>query len=232
MQTVLKLQGISKTFGSRIILHDLDLELCSGKIIALLGRSGSGKSTLIKIIVGYHAADKGAITYEGNDITKKPAVLRSSVGYTTQENSFYEKLSILENMTYYASLYRLDRREREERIAHLLAEAGLWDNRHLPAESISGGMKRRLDFALSLLHHPTIVILDEPTAGLDPQLVRKFWEYVQRIVRKESLAVLVSTHILAEVQDYCDFAAFLSSGSLRTKAVSAALNLEREFDRL
>ncbi len=231
MKPIVRLQSICKSFD-RIILNDLSLELYPGKIMGLIGKSGSGKSTLIKIIVGYYEPDKGSIMYEDKDIASNSSALRKCVGYTTQENSFYEKLTIAENMNYYASLYKITRKEKQQRITHLLDAVGLLASKNVLAGSISGGMKRRLDFAISLLHHPKIVILDEPTTGLDPLLVKKFWNVVTTIVKEEHIAVLVSTHILDEIKSYCDSVGILSSGKLITFPVTANLKLEKEFEKL
>ena len=229
----LQLKGIEKSFGDVRVLKGVDLALKKGEIVALLGRSGSGKSTLLKILVGYMKSDKGKIVFEGEDISQNPQICRRKVGYTTQDNSFYDSLSVEENMLYYANLYSMKRKVARERIAHLLRQVELYKARGRLAQDISGGMKRRLDFALSLLHSPRFVILDEPTTGLDPILIEKFWHVVREMVEKEKITVLVSTHILHEVTRYCSRAAFMKDGKItKVVQVNAKLNVEKRFGEL
>lgn len=232
MNPLLRLDHISKTFGDKKILDDLSLSLYPGEIVGLIGKSGSGKSTLIKIIVGYYAPDKGSLAFDNQEVTKKTNELRSKVGYTTQENSFYEKLTIEENMNYYATLYRVPKTKRKTRITYLLDAIELTQSKNVLAGNISGGMKRRLDFAISLLHQPRIVILDEPTTGLDPILVRKFWTIVTTIAKEEHIAVLVSTHILTEISTYCDKVIILNRGKVLMMPVTNSLKIEKEFEKI
>ncbi len=214
MGHLVELKGIGKTFGQKVILHDVSLLLAPGEIVGLLGRSGSGKSTLIKILVGYYKTDSGTICFNGNDVTHNFKDVRHFVGYTTQDNSFYEKLTVEENMRYYALLYGVLAQEQSERIEKLLRGVGLLEHAGTLAGSISGGMKRRLDFAISLLHSPKLVVLDEPTTGLDPFLVETFWKTVTTIVKEEGIAVMVSSHHIHEVQQYCHKVVFMKEGRL------------------
>lgn len=226
MQPLLSLKDITKRFGTKIVLDKLSLNLYQGEILGLVGRSGCGKSTLIKILVGYYTADKGHILFNKEDITKDFTKVKAVVGYTTQENSFYSKLTIYENMLYYANLYKAE----SKRINELLKDVGLYTSKDTLAEDISGGMKRRLDFAISLLHNPKLVILDEPTTGLDPILVDKFWSIVTNIIEKKKIAVLVSSHLLSEVQSYCTKAAIMANGRIKkVLPVHKNMNLEKQF---
>ena len=138
MKPFLSLKNISKKFGDKVILNNLSLDLYEGEILGLIGRSGCGKSTLIKILVGYHPADSGTILLNGESIASKE--FKSLVGYTTQDNSFYEKLSIKENMAYYANLYNLDSKQRKTRIDELLKAVQLYEAKDTLAGDISGGM--------------------------------------------------------------------------------------------
>lgn len=233
MAAFLTLKNIYKSFGKKHILKDLSLNLYQGEIVGLIGRSGCGKSTLIKILVGYYKADKGKIIFENNDITDDYNEVRHLVGYTTQENSFYEKLSIYENMQYYANLYNVERRIRKQRIEELLKAVKLFETKNFLAGRISGGMKRRLDFAISLLHDPKLVILDEPTTGLDPVLVENFWEIVKPIVKKKNIALLVSSHLLSEVKSHCNKAAVMAEGKItRIIKIKKRMNLLSKFRQL
>jgi ABC-type multidrug transport system ATPase subunit len=233
MEPLLQIRDVSKSFGKKRVLDGLSLDLYPGEITGLVGRSGCGKSTLIKILVGYHAPDAGRIIFGARDITKRFSIVRELVGYTTQENSFYEKLTVYENMFYYSSLYNVGRSVRKERINRLLKAVNLYASKDILAGNISGGMKRRLDFAISLLHNPKLVILDEPTTGLDPLLVENFWSIVTEIAKTQEITVLVSSHLLPEVEKYCDKVAVMANGRVKeVMRVRRDMDLEKEFKRL
>ncbi len=233
MGPLLRLSGISKSFGRKKVLDNLSLDINEGELLGIIGKSGCGKSTLIKILVGYHKAESGRIILNGKEVSKNYREVRRLVGYTTQENSFYEKLSIEENMRYYANLYDLNKMQAKARISRLLKEVKLDAHKETLAGDISGGMKRRLDFAISLLHEPKLVILDEPTTGLDPILVDNFWEIIRATAKEQKITVLISSHLLNEIKQHCDRAAVMSDG--RIKAVldmKRTADLEKEFRRV
>ena len=221
VMALLQVRGLSKQFGKKVIFHNLSFDVHKGEILGLIGRSGCGKSTLLKILVGYLKPDSGKIFYNGKDITKDFRQIRKLVGYTTQENSFYEKLTVYENMKYYANLYEIYGRQAKERIEYLLNAVELSGSKKQLADKISGGMKRRLDFAISLLHNPELIILDEPTAGLDQALVDQFWELVTGIVKKENKAAIVSSHIIDEIERNCTRAVIMHN-----KGIAKTINLE------
>lgn len=208
MELVIK--GVKKSFKDKVVLDNVNLEAKGSDIIGIVGRSGCGKSTLLKILVGYHKPDSGEILLNQKSISTDMRALRRIVGYTTQENSFYEKLTVIENMRYYSALYGI--KKSSKRIHSLLAQVGLLEHRNSMAENLSGGMKRRLDFAISLLHNPDILILDEPASGLDPMLTDQFWAIVKKVVSQEGKIVITSSHILSDVEKYCTKAAVLDKG--------------------
>ena len=209
----LKIKGVGKSFKKNVVLKDVNLEARGSEILGLVGKSGCGKSTLLKILVGYYEPEKGKILLNNKDISKDVLGLRRAVGYTTQENSFYEKLTVAENMNYYANLYRVPLKTKEGRIKNLLAQVGLLRHKKLLAEKISGGMKRRLDFAISLVHDPSILILDEPTTGLDPILVEEFWKIVVEIVKKGRTAIVIS-HLFDELEENCSRIGIMDKGKI------------------
>jgi ABC-2 type transport system ATP-binding protein len=232
MALSLKIDNLRKSFKNRSVLKDISFEASGSEIIGLVGKSGCGKSTLLKILVGYYKSDGGSILVNGKKV-KNVLELRNLVGYTTQENSFYEKLSVLENMRYYANLYDISGKEREQRIKRLLEDVGLLDSRDVLAEDISGGMKRRLDFAISLLHNPPVLILDEPTTGLDPLLVDQFWKVVNGVVLKHDKIVIVSSHMLSEIENYCSKALLIDKGKIVKVLEKKSLkDLESKFREL
>lgn len=234
MNPLLEVKNLDKSFGEKKVLKGLNLSLNAGDILGLVGKSGCGKSTLLKILVGYYSADSGKILYNNRDITHDFSAIKSIVGYTTQENSFYEKLTVFENMSYYASLFNARAKNMKQHIYDILHSVDLFDARDKLAENISGGMKRRLDFAVSLLHSPQILILDEPTTGLDPILVDQFWKIVLDIAKPGDKAIIVSSHLLDEIQKYCNKIAIMKDGKIETVIESRAkgFDLDKIFREL
>jgi len=159
--------------------------------------------------------------------------LRKIVGLTTQENSFYDKLSVYENMRYYSNLYRVEKTDKElgEHIKSVLKSVELDNAINMIAENLSGGMKRRLDFAISILHEPELLILDEPTTGLDPILVKQFWEIVRK-VSKQGKTIVVISHIFEEIKENCSKACILSKGRSHVINITSKTNLFKEFVEL
>lgn len=233
MALSLSIKNVRMSFKGNLVLKDVSLKAKSSDIIGLIGKSGCGKSTLLKILVGYYQPEKGEITLNGKNVSRDLLGLRKITGYTTQENSFYEKLSVIENMRYYANLYNLPFKTREERIKQLLTQVGLINHKKILAEKISGGMKRRLDFAISLIHNPDILILDEPTAGLDPLLIDQFWRIVKEVVAKEKKIVIMSSHIIPEIEKYCTKAAVINNGKVIKVFEKKSMSfLEKKFREL
>jgi ABC-2 type transport system ATP-binding protein len=200
---------VSKRFGDKTVLKDITFDVEKGECLALLGRSGCGKSTLLKILLGLYKADSGSITYAGKRIDN--TALRQLTGYTSQENSFYDTLTVQENIFYYAARMRasIDFKKAFELARSVRLDTAL----DTLAGRLSGGMKRRLDFALSLVHDPALLILDEPTTGLDPMLVEAFWKLVDEM-REKGKTVIVVTHHLEDVKKHCDRAVILKEGKV------------------
>ena len=233
MVSMLEAKNIYKSFGDKKVLRGLSISLKPGDIIGLVGKSGCGKSTFLKILVGFYSMDKGKLVFNGKDITKNQDKIRKKVGYTTQENAFYEKLTVYENLMYYANLYGVKKQNLRDYLESLLDSVELLDSKDKLAGDISGGMKRRLDFAISIVHDPELIILDEPTAGLDPLLIDKFWSVVEKVVRKGNKAVMMSSHILGEIEEHCNIAAIMKSGKISNQLnITKKTNLEKEFRKL
>ncbi|MFH1316433.1 MAG: ABC transporter ATP-binding protein [Candidatus Woesearchaeota archaeon] len=229
----LEVRKLSKSFKKNKILQDINLELKSPEIFGIIGKSGGGKSTLLKILSGYYSLDKGEIFLDGKKISGELRELREIIGYTTQDNSFYDELTVWENMIYYSKLYNIPQKERRNRINHLLTQVGLINHKNTISEKLSGGMKRRLDFSISLIHNPSVLIMDEPTTGLDPILVHQFWNIVNNVVSKEEKIVIMTSHIITEIEKYCTKVAIVKNGTI-TKILnrSQIKNLDKRFEKL
>lgn len=212
-ETLLEIKNGVKKFSGRKVLDGIELGINKGDFLGIIGGSGSGKSTLLKVIVGYHKLDSGRIHFRGKDVTKKTYIIKNRVGYCTQENSFYNGLSIDENMYFYGRMYGLWGRKLKRRVSELLALVELKGHEDNLAKNISGGMKRRLDFAISLIHDPDIVVFDEPTTGLDPFLRKKIWALMKKI-NEDGKTIIVISHFLNMVNEHCNKVAILKDGRI------------------
>jgi ABC-type multidrug transport system ATPase subunit len=227
---IITFDGISKSFGTHKVIRNLSLSIHGHEIFGIVGRSGSGKSTLLKMLVGFYPVDSGKILFHGKDITNNSGIIKRVVGLCTQENSFYPELTVQENLWYYGRLYGLSRKMLKERQKELLQLVGIYGSRLILAGNLSGGMKRRLDFAISLLHKPELLILDEPTTGLDPIIERQIWDLIHDLSRR-GVSVIVISHMLSFVERYCDTVGFLDKGSIVLQSSPKALRKKYSKDQ-
>ena len=183
--------GLTKRFDGRTVVDQVDLSVARGEIFGFLGPNGSGKTTSIRMMCGLLTPDSGSGTCLGYDILKQAADIKRNVGYMTQRFSYWEDLSIRENLDFVARVY--DMPNRKDVVAHALEELGLQSRAEQLAGSLSGGWKQRLALAACLLHEPQLLLLDEPTAGVDPKARRDFWEQLHQLAARR-ISVLVSTH--------------------------------------
>jgi ABC-2 type transport system ATP-binding protein len=225
MPNLIQLVAIKKMFKNHAVLDGLEFAVNKGDLLGLIGKSGEGKTTFLRVLIGFYKIDTGIILFEGNDITKKTQQILKHVGFCTQDNSFYPELTIEENMRYYGRLYGIKRKALKERIEELLKLVSLYDRKDKFASQISGGMKRRLDFAIALLHSPAILILDEPTAGLDPVMTKEIWNLIERI-NKQGTTVIVSSHELDNLERKCNKIAVLNKGKI---VVHTLAEIQRKY---
>ena len=205
---VIDVKGLTKSFGDKRVVDHFDIRVPKGAIYGFLGPNGSGKTTTIRMLCGLLTPDEGEGTCLGFDVRREAAQIKEHVGYMTQKFSLYEDLSIRENLDFIARMYRLDRRK--ERVAQALADLGLADRARQLAGTLSGGWKQRLALAACLLHEPQLLLLDEPTAGVDPKARRDFWDEI-RLLSAKGVTVLVSTHYMDEAVQ-CDFITYIAYG--------------------
>lgn len=200
---------VSKAYKKQQVLSNVSLSIQKGEIFGLLGPSGAGKTTLIRLIIGMELANEGRIQIMEKDVPNVAVI--QQIGYTAQADALYTDLSAEENMKFYCELYGIPKKEWDERIIQSLQVVNLVDARKKIVNAYSGGMKRRLSLAISLLHQPTILILDEPTVGMDPILRQQVWEELYRL-KAQGITILITTHVMDEAEK-CDRIAMLQGGS-------------------
>ncbi|NOZ31512.1 MAG: ABC transporter ATP-binding protein [Alphaproteobacteria bacterium] len=200
--------GLSKRFGDKLVVDGLDMAVPRGSIYGFLGPNGSGKTTTIRMMCGLLTPDAGSGQCLGFDIRTEALKIKEQVGYMTQKFSLYEDLSIRENLDFIARMYQVP--GRRERVEAALADLGLSDRKNQLAGTLSGGWKQRMALAACLLHDPKLLLLDEPTAGVDPKARREFWDEIRRLSAR-GVTVLVSTHYMDEAAQ-CDFIAYIAYG--------------------
>jgi len=203
-------RGITKSFDNKIVVNGLDMQVRRGEIFGFLGPNGSGKTTFLRILCGLLHADSGSGTCLGFDVLSQSAEIKREVGYMTQRFSLYEDLTIEENLRFVADIYQIN--GAREAVKTMVATLGLEGRENQLAGQLSGGWKQRLALASCLIHHPKLLLLDEPTAGVDPKARRDFWDEIHRLA-SEGITVLVTTHYMDEAER-CHRLAYVSYGNM------------------
>jgi ABC-2 type transport system ATP-binding protein len=202
--------GLTKRFGRKTAVDAVDIAVPEGQVWGFLGPNGSGKTTTIRMLCGLLKPDAGSGTCLGYDVTRETENIKRSVGYMTQRFSFWEDLSIRENLEFVARIYEIP--ERKKKVDATIARLGLQERQNQLAGELSGGWKQRLALAACMIHEPRLLLLDEPTAGVDPQARREFWEEIHHLSQR-GLTVLVSTHYMDEAER-CDRVVFINLGHI------------------
>ncbi|MDP4084178.1 MAG: ABC transporter ATP-binding protein [Bacillota bacterium] len=210
---------VSKSFGKKEVLKKISLTVEPGQIYGLIGPSGSGKTTLVKIIVGMDQASEG--TVQVLDTTVPNLSLLQNIGYMAQADALYTDLTGKENLAFFASLFKLSKNEQKKRIAYAADLVNLTPDLKKRVEAYSGGMKRRLSLAVALIQDPQVLILDEPTVGIDPELRLSIWQELYRL-KDEGKTILVTTHVMDEAEK-CDRLAMVRDGVILTSGTPAEL---------
>ena len=211
--TIVEVTGLRKGFGDTTALDGVDLHVTAGTTFALLGPNGAGKTTTVHILSTLLAADEGVVRVAGHDAAREPDAVRRLIGVTGQFSAVDTLLTGEENLTLMADLFHLDRAEGRRRVAGLLERFDLVDAARRPAVTYSGGMRRRLDLAMTLIGEPRIIFLDEPTTGLDPRSRRTVWRIVRELVA-EGVTIFLTSHYLEEADELADRVAVLDRGRL------------------
>ncbi|HZR03980.1 MAG TPA: ABC transporter ATP-binding protein [Burkholderiales bacterium] len=216
---VIDVRGLNKHFGSKHVVKDFSLQVEAGEIYGFLGPNGSGKTTSIRMLCGLLTPDSGEGTCLGYDVIRETAAIKREVGYMTQRFSLWEDLTIRENLEFIARMYGM--RDRKPAVNAALEQLGLSARRDQLAGALSGGWKQRLALAACMLHRPQLLLLDEPTAGVDPKARREFWEEIH-VLAGRGIAVLVSTHYMDEAER-CHRLAYIFEGRLLATGTAADL---------
>src|SRR5437773_6262631 len=212
-ESVIDVRGMTKRFGKLTAVDHVDLTVRGGEIYGFLGPNGSGKTTFLRMLCGLLRADDGSGRVLGHDVITESEAIKPEVGYMTQRFSFWEDLTINENLDFVARMY--DVKNRRQTVRESLKELTLAERKDQLAGELSGGWKQRLALAACLIHRPKLLLLDEPTAGVDPKARRDFWEEIHRLAA-EGLTFLIATHYMDEAER-CHRLAFISYGHLLTE---------------
>jgi lipooligosaccharide transport system ATP-binding protein len=225
MEHAIKLRGFVKRFGAITAVDGLDLDVPFGTCVGLLGPNGAGKSTTMKALTAQVIGDEGELEVMGYRLPGDSKQARAEMGVVPQLDNLDVSLTVEQNLLVFAHLYRVPKAERKDAIERTLGVANLAERRHSKADELSGGMRRRLLIARSLLHRPRLLLLDEPTVGLDPQVRQELWALIDRL-RSEGVSILMSTHYIEEAERLCDSVTIMSHG--KAVAVGSPHDLIRE----
>lgn len=213
------LRKVNKFFGKKHVLKEIDLEIPYGHIYGLLGPSGCGKTTIVKIIAGILEATSGETYVLGERMPQLS--LMNKVGYMAQSDALYGTLTAAENLQFFGAIYGMSKGEIKKRTAEVMELVNLTEHLHKPVQAFSGGMKRRLSLAMAVMHNPPVLVLDEPTVGIDPLLRRTIWAELNTLAR-QGITILVTTHVMDEA-DKCHSLAMMRDGRLIAKGTSREL---------
>lgn len=236
MATIIEVNQLSKRFGDFVAVDGVSFTVDKGEVFAFLGPNGAGKSTTIKMLTTLLHPSDGMLRINGFDPVESPDEVRRAFGIVFQDPSLDDELTAYENMEFHGVLYGVPLPLRRERIEELLKFVELWDRRKSLVKEFSGGMKRRLEIARGLLHHPKIIFLDEPTLGLDPQTRNHMWQYLRELNKKEGITIFFTTHYMEEADRIADRIAIIDHGKIVAagtprdlKAKTKTVNLEDAF---
>lgn len=218
---IIEIEGLQKHFGKIEAVKNVSLKVERGKIYGLLGPNGAGKSTTIRMICGVISPTAGTAHVNGYDVYTESEKIKDSIGYMSQKFSIYEDLTVYENMRFFAGIYSVKGSERQKRIRELIEMADLEGKRNVQAKFLSGGWKQRLALCCALIHKPEILILDEPTAGVDPVSRRVFWKMIYSLAA-QGITILVTTHYMDEAES-CDEISFIFQGKTIERGTPKAL---------
>ncbi len=229
---IIKVSGLTKKYKDFAAVDDISFSVASGEIFAFLGPNGAGKSTTIKMLTTLIAPTQGLIEVDGHNPQTNKDIVRKTFGIVFQDPSLDDDLTAYENMEFHGLLYKVPSDKREKRIDELLKFVDLIERKNSLVKTFSGGMKRRLEIARGLLHHPKILFLDEPTIGLDPQTRNHMWQYIKKLNKDEGMTVFLTTHYMEEADKVADRIAIIDHGKIIAEGTSSALKAKTKSKTL
>ena len=229
---IIQVSHLTKKFRDFTAVHDISFEVEKGGIFAFLGPNGAGKSTTIKMLTTLLSPTEGNILVNSFNVVTDKDNVRCSFGIVFQDPSLDDELTAYENMHFHAVLYNVSNRGQKDKIRELLQFVELWDRKDSLVKTFSGGMKRRLEIARGLLHHPKILFLDEPTLGLDPQTRNHMWEYIHNLNKKDGLTVFFTTHYMEEAERVAEKIAIIDHGNIIASGSSEELKKQTKTESL
>lgn len=229
---VIVARNVIKTFGDIRAVDDISFEVMAGEIFAFLGPNGAGKSTTIKMLTTMLRPTDGQLLLNGHDVMKDQDSARKSFGIVFQDPALEEELTAYENMLFHAVLYGVPKKEQQSRIQKLMELVDLWERRDSLVRTYSGGMRRRLEIARGLLHHPKILFLDEPTLGLDTQTRNVLWDYVRKLSKNEGMTIFFTTHYLDEAEQVAERIAIIDHGKIVAEGTTQQLTQQTKTKSL
>jgi ABC-2 type transport system ATP-binding protein len=210
---IINISGLKKSFGTVRAIKNIDLTIRQGEFFGLLGPNGAGKTTTINILSTILKPDEGSVQINGFDLKREPAKCKKSIGIVPQELALYDELTAKENLNFWGGLYRINKNDLDARSDELLKTFELFDRRNDQIKTFSGGMKRRVNIAAAMLHNPKILMMDEPTVGIDPQSRNKIYEVLENISRS-GVTIVYTTHYMGEVEQLCSRIGIIDHGEI------------------
>lgn len=214
MTPAIQVHNLTKKYSDLVAVNQISFEIQQGEIFGLLGPNGAGKTTTLSMLATMQKPTSGTATVQGKDVERDEDDVRKAIGIVFQDQSLDEELTAMENMDFHGRLYRIPPNVRRERTDDLLRLVELYDRRHDIVKTFSGGMRRRLEIARGLLHHPSVLFLDEPTLGLDPQTRNHLWQYIADLSREKHITIILTTHYMEEADRLCDRIAIIDHGTI------------------
>ena len=213
MNKILEISGLSKSYGEKKIVKDISFFVKEGEILGLIGPNGAGKSTLVKMITDIEKMESGSIRYRGKDIQENRMDFKKNLGVVPQDIAVYDDLNAYDNIRFFAALYRIKGKELIKRTEEALHFTGLSDCKFKKPSAFSGGMKRRLNIACSIAHRPQLLIMDEPTVGIDPQSRNHILEAIKKLKARNTTVIYIS-HYMEEIEELCSRIILMDHGSI------------------
>jgi ABC-2 type transport system ATP-binding protein len=223
--SMIKVKNLTKRFNGFTAVNNISFSVKKAEIFAFLGPNGAGKTTTIRMLTTLLKPTQGKAFVNGSETIREKDTVRKSFGIVFQDQSLDDELTAFENMEFHGVLYCVEKRLRRERITQLLKFVGLWERRDNLVKKFSGGMKRRLEIARALIHHPTVLFLDEPTLGLDPQTRKSIWDYIKKLNKEEQMTIFFTTHYMGEAEKVAKRVAVIDKGKIIKEGTPAELKI-------